>query len=354
MAHKIDFSKGKAAFISFQEKAWHGLGEIMKDAISARDALQRAGLDFEVMRLPNIHTIPDVSRPGEFIQIVSKESFFTLRTDVNKILGTRLGKDYHVLQNIDALDVVDEILQQGTATIETAGALDEGRRVFICLKLNKGLTVNGNDTIMQYLLVCTSHDGSLSTTVLLTNVRVVCANTLGAALSSAKGALKIRHTKNAKSKLGEAVRILKVVEESSELNLANYSKMAETKISPETMTAFFYNVFCTPEQIAGLQANNPDMIKTVSKNPALKDVADFAVRGIGQQKTLIGGLNMWTAYNAVTGYLTKKGYANTNDRAKSLLFGTSADYIKDAGTLALAPAKIQPIKKQIISAVSLN
>jgi phage/plasmid-like protein (TIGR03299 family) len=172
MAHKIDNSKGFNAFVSFAQAAWHGLGKVLTNAISTEDALNQGGLNYQVLKLPNVHCLPN----GE--ELISEESFFTVRTDVNKVLGAKLGRDYEVLQNVEALNVVDEILQSGTATIETAGAIDDGRKVFICLKINKGITVGSNDQICQYLLIATSHDGSLSITVMPTNVRVVCNNTL--------------------------------------------------------------------------------------------------------------------------------------------------------------------------------
>lgn len=46
MADKIDHSKGKAAFIAFQEPAWHGFGEIFDKDITVTDALREGGLDF--------------------------------------------------------------------------------------------------------------------------------------------------------------------------------------------------------------------------------------------------------------------------------------------------------------------
>ncbi len=186
MAHKIDNSKGFSAFVSFQAPAWHGLGEVFTEQISTLDALKRGGLDYQVLKLPNIHYLPN----GE--ELISEDSFFTVRTDVNKVLGSRLGKDYEVLQNIEALNVVDEILQSGSATIETAGAINEGRKAFICLKVNKDIIVGDSDTVNQYVLIATSHDGSMSITATPTNVRVVCNNTLTAALQGAKGAIKIR------------------------------------------------------------------------------------------------------------------------------------------------------------------
>lgn len=354
MAHLIDNSKGFNAFVSFQAAAWHGLGEIMTNVISTQDALIKGGLNFDVVKMPNLHCIPEDN--GNIIEIISEDSFFTYRTDVNKILGSKLGKDYEVLQNIEALNVVDEILQSGTCTIETAGAINEGRKVFICLKLNNNITVGSNDTVNQYILVATSHDGSMSTTITPTNVRVVCNNTLTAALQGAKGAIKIRHTRNSSERLAEAAKVLKLIHSNTAANTDNYNKMKSFEITKTDLMNYFGNVFCTDKEITGLQSGLKmnDVLSTRKQNQIL-EVANFAVQGVGQREALNGDkLNMWYAYNAVTGYITRKKYASADDRANSMLFGTAGQQIYEAGNLALAPAKIKPLHKVDFSGMNMN
>ena len=348
MAHLIDNSKGFNAFVSFAAPAWHGLGTTLNNPVSTLDALQQGGLNYSVIKLPNIHLLPT----GE--ELISDESFFTLRTDVNKVLGSKLGKDYEVMQNIEALNIVDEILQSGTATIETAGAINEGRKVFICLKVAQDIIVKGNDKVKQYVLIATSHDGSLSITAMPTNIRVVCNNTLTAALSNCQDKIKIRHTINAGSRLTEAMKVLKLMSNNTAANEENYNKMAAMVISKEQMFNYFGNVFCTPQEIKELQAGNKDIIKTRKAN-ILSEVLNFANRGQGQAIAMQGNdQTMWSAYNAVTGYVTRKQYKSASDRANSLLFGSAAETIEYAGTLALAPEKIQPLHKVNLSGMNFN
>lgn len=350
MAHLIDNSKGFNAFVSFAAPAWHGLGTVLNNPLSTADALQQGGLDYSVLKLPNIHCLPDGS------EIISEDSFFTLRSDVNKVLGSRLGKDYEVMQNIEALNVVDEILQNGTASIETAGAIDEGRKVFICLKVNKDIIVGADDAVKQYVLIATSHDGSLSITAMPTNVRVVCNNTLTAALRNAQDKIKIRHTINAGARLTEAAKILKLIANNTAANEDNYNEMAGTIISKEQMFDYFGNVFCTPQEIKELQAGtNAKQVLSSRKQNILTDVLSFANRGQGQATTMQGNnFTMWSAYNAVTGYATRKKYSSASDRANSMLFGSAAETIESAGVLALNPTKIQPLRKVNFDNLNLN
>lgn len=53
MAHSLDFSRGKAAFFSYRQPAWHGLGEVPTTPItSIADALALGQLDYRVEIAP--------------------------------------------------------------------------------------------------------------------------------------------------------------------------------------------------------------------------------------------------------------------------------------------------------------
>ncbi len=122
------------------------------------------------------------------------------------------------------------------------------------------------------------------------------------------------------------------------------------------MMNYFGNVFCTPAEIKELQSGKR-MKEAISsrKQNMIFDVLGFANRGVGQAEALTNGnLNMWHAYNAVTGFVTRKKYGSADDRANSMLFGSAADTIHEAGVLALAPAKIQPLHKTNLSGLNLN
>jgi phage/plasmid-like protein (TIGR03299 family) len=347
MAHKLDYSKGKAAFISYQAPAWHGLGKVFNQEISIEQALKESGLDFHVDKLPNIH------RLGNGTEVVSDSSFFTVRTDVQKVLGTRLGPDYTVYQNIEALDIVDELLKTKKIIIETVGAIDEGKKVFTCLKLTNSIAVDGTDEIFQYVLLTNSHDGSLAITAMPTNVRVVCANTLSAALAGAKGAHKIRHTKNAADRVKEAFTIMGLLEDNSKANAAAYNAMKYNGITKQEFFDYIGNIFITSEEINNLQKGEKDVLSTRKQN-TIGEVLQFANNGIGQAEALGDSLNMWYAYNAVTGYLTSKKYGSADDRFESLMIGDSAKKINAAGELALAPHNIRPLKANASKIAGMN
>jgi hypothetical protein len=122
------------------------------------------------------------------------------------------------------------------------------------------------------------------------------------------------------------------------------------------MFDYFGNIFMTADEIKQLKSGkrSADVLSTRKQN-ILGEVLSFANRGTGQSIAMKGNDHtMWSAYNAVTGYITRKRYSSADDRANSLLFGTAADQVQQAGVLALEPAKIVSLRSLGLNSMSLN
>src|SRR5476651_2381840 len=209
MAHQINFNQktGKNSFMSVKEKAWHNLGQVIDQYPTSSEAIQFAGLDYIVEKRPlftydtnnhlwsNEEASPEIEVPNYFA---------TVRADTEQILGV-VGNDYEVIQNRDAFSFFDAIVGGGEGILyETAGALGNGERVFITAKLPDYIKVGRKDMIEQYLFLTTSHDGLGSITAAFTPIRIVCNNTLNAALRNHSNSIKIRHTASANDRLKQA------------------------------------------------------------------------------------------------------------------------------------------------------
>lgn len=103
--------------------------------------------------------------------------------------------------------MITELAQATGLNVSTAGALGIGERVWMLLEA--GERSFGDDEHKRYIWIASSHDASASLTARPTNVRVVCQNTWQMALrSSGKAEVRIRHSRNAKSYVAEAKRVL--------------------------------------------------------------------------------------------------------------------------------------------------
>lgn len=338
MAHQIDESNGNAAFVSYKQAAWHGLGKTVEEELSFEQALEFGGINFEVEKLPNIHRIGG-------LDVVSEKSFFTYRKDNNIILGDRLGSSYTVMQNIDALSIAESVVDSGHGiNYETVGSLKDGRSVFITLKLPNSVIVANHDEVDQYLCITNSHDGTSGVSIFYTPIRVVCANTLSLALRKSKNKQVIRHTRNVNSRVKDAENILKFTQNNTIEAMEVYNHMANTVI--KTQSEFFDyigNVYFTRDEIGKLQKGEKDAISTYKQNIVSK-VLEYSERGVGQKEAKNGNQNYWWAYNAATGYEANvKAYASADKRFTSLIEGT--DVTAKAMQMAANPSLIVPIRK---------
>lgn len=174
-----------------REKPWHGLGTMVAEAPTSRDALRLAGLDWNVIQ-KSVETTDGIPIPGFKANLRDRD---------NKVLGVVTDR-YKVVQNEDAFAFTDELLGEGI-TYETAGSLQEGRRTWILAKLPHRYIISG-DEITPYLVFMNSHDGTGAIKVAMTPIRVVCQNTLNLALSKAKRCWATNHTGDIFGKMEDA------------------------------------------------------------------------------------------------------------------------------------------------------
>jgi phage/plasmid-like protein (TIGR03299 family) len=134
-------------------------------------------------------------------------TYATIRTDTSEVLGVVGGK-YLPIQNRDAFAFFDALVGSDEAIYHTAGVLGKGERIWVLAKLPTYIRVGKNDIVDKYLLLTNSHDGSAVVRAKLTPIRVVCQNTLSAALGGSEQEVRIRHTVNAQHRLEEGHKLL--------------------------------------------------------------------------------------------------------------------------------------------------
>ena len=319
MAHQINFNEqtGKHSFFSVQQKAWHGLGQIVEDYPNSKEALQYAGLDYEVIKAPNIHRI------GDGIETVSDTSFFTYRKDTGAILGDKLGADYKVVQNTDAFTFFDSIVGGDGIMYETAGALGRaGERIFITAKLPEYIKVGSDDLIEKYIFLTTSHDGTGSITAAFTPIRIVCANTLSMALGNCSNVVKIRHTESAQDRLKQAHKIMGISNNLSTQLETIFNQWTKVKITDKQVMKLIQEAMSPSKEVLdNIRSGKDDQLSTIFKN-VCDNAFMYAMTSPTQQTVTTKG-TLFGAYNAVTGYFQNvKEYKQGEDKLNSILFGT--------------------------------
>ncbi|WP_454801441.1 DUF932 domain-containing protein [Mucilaginibacter phyllosphaerae] len=306
------------SFFSRKEKAWHGLGTIVEDYPTSAEALRFAGLDYTVEKWP-MYTYDPLGRTSDDQHV--PEKFATVRTDNYAVLGT-VGNDYEVVQNVDAFTFFDSIVGGEGILYETAGALGKGERIFITAKLPGYIRVGKDDFIEKYLFLTTSHDGFGSITAAFTPVRIVCNNTLNAAMRNHTTAIKIRHTANAKERLAVAHKLMGISHKMNDELSGIFNQWAKVRITDHEVKHLI-QVAMVPnkETLDNLLSGKNDKLSTVYTNMVDK-VYEYAMSAPSQQQETTAG-TVFGAYNAVTGYFQNvRNYRDGEAKLQSLLDGT--------------------------------
>ena len=212
MAHELEIQNGVASFASFREPAWHNLGVVFDEEVNTQKMLELANLHNWNVRLEDLEIPSTLTSDKSYQYVVRTNPTNKSQKDVLGIVGER----YVPLQNEDLFAFGDNILDGG-GRWETAGSIRGGRVVFGSLALDREIVLDPSgvaDKIKSYLLINTSHDGSIAIQASITPVRVVCANTLNLALNrtkkkdGVKQSFKIRHTQTAEGKIAVARQAL--------------------------------------------------------------------------------------------------------------------------------------------------
>jgi phage/plasmid-like protein (TIGR03299 family) len=211
MAHLLD------SMFSVREVPWHGLGTILDEYPADWDeARTLAGLNWEPISAPVYDHVSAVTAEGELVESYEKiDGFYTIkRSDTGHIL--HIPRDsYEIFPNRDLGPLIEAILNQagGQYQYETAGSLDEGRKVWVMIRAAEPMQIKGDPrgAVMPYVALQNSHDGSGALRAQRLRTRIVCANTSHAAdLESEKSGLQFvfRHTKSIHERVEFAKAVL--------------------------------------------------------------------------------------------------------------------------------------------------
>lgn len=244
MGHEIDRSRiAEGAVFSVRQSMWHRLGKVLQFVPkNVEEAMEFSGTDFEVELIP-LYARSGIGLGGKSLSGSPTSGYVyddvqlgrgVRRKDTGKVIGV-VGPSYHPLQNVDAFGVLQPMLDQGLATIETGGSLRDGQDVWLLVKfdkaalarqagekaLNKDLLseedrqalaaleeLASDGEVETYGLITNNHAGKRMVIVRETPVRVVCANTLEFALDSTGTEVKCRHTENVKENVEAAAKLL--------------------------------------------------------------------------------------------------------------------------------------------------
>jgi len=310
---------------------WHELGVKLDRAPTSREAITAAGCDWRVGLKPLF--------TEEHAQVSHKAVY---RETDGRILGV-VGPGWMPLQNESAFAWFDPFLESGEATIETAGSLRDGARVWVLAKITGSdipIVPQDDDRIARYILLANGHDGVLGCHVGYTPVRVVCANTLAMAREAgASKLLRIQHRKNIAQTLDDVRGVMNTINQTFEATAEQYRMLAQHGISGKQLEKYVQRVFGTRVEVRDLDALTPEQEEELKGKGArvLDQITPLFESGRGNDLPGVRG-TWWAAFNGVTEYVTHARGSDASKRLDAVSFGDGARLIRRALDVAVKMA----------------
>lgn len=281
--------QGIDLFASFREPAWHSLGNVfteeVTDSVRMLDLAGLSGWDVREQSIA-VTTESDTILPARFVS-PAKAIVATIGTE-NVVLGVT-GERYEIVSNEEAFSFLQS-LHDG-ARWETAGAIKGGRVVFGSMAFERDFVLDPTgvaDRVESYLLVYTSHDGSTNVAGGVTPVRVVCQNTLNAALPGIKQTFKMRHTRNVAERMAAESELWRTANTYMDAFEAEAQTLFSQAATDKDYFGIVENLFPKPEK---------DVKGAVKKWETRQEV--YAQAWNGKPNAGIKG-TAWGVFNALT------------------------------------------------------
>ena len=192
------------------ERAWHGMGVVTDGTLPAREAFETADALFTVekreLQFPTYSTVG--INEANCWSNTPAGVFGVVRTDTQQLLGV-VSKQYEIVQNDSLLRMAEFIREE--ADMDSVIVLSDGARIAFTASLRGASTdIVPGDTVKRRLVGYLGHDGKTGCGATFTNIRVVCQNTLTAALNEGGARSSITHKNGANGNFDALIKSIDV------------------------------------------------------------------------------------------------------------------------------------------------
>lgn len=323
MASVVNATAKDKRYANSGELPWHRLGTQLDSVADANTMIVAAGLGWPTI-IENVYD-QDMNEIADFR--------LTRRGDTREVLGI-VTKDYTPLQNVDAFRMIDKItMDPHGPKYETAGSLSGGKRIWALARLPEFIEVLPGDHFGSYLLITTGHDGKNALRIMLTNIRVVCNNTLTSATRDENRGIRLTHSQDILSKADDVRAVLGMYHREAQETAELYRMLAKKQLKTADIDTVVKAIFGE----AGTDA------KRDSSGAKRAQVYRLMEEGLGADIRGLRG-TAWGTFNAIAEYCdhyhgaTSKADDADGKRLQSMWFGGTIQTRKAAALELLVAA----------------
>ena len=273
-----------SGWLGNNEVAWHGLGVVTEGTLPAREAFGTADALFTVEKR-------ELSYPKEVVGYNSPDSvvryerepagvFGVVRTDTQALLGV-VTKQYEIVQNESLLRMAEFIREE--ADMDCVIVLSDGAKVCFTATLRGAETdIVPGDTVKRRIVGYLGHDGKTGCGAKFTNIRVVCQNTLTAALSGTGASSSITHKGTANANFDALIKSIDVSRQDFATECELMREFANTHMSMGAFNEYVDEVYDIDE---GQILRKRQKLEQAFRSGYGSEYASFSV---------------WNGFNAIT------------------------------------------------------
>ncbi len=238
---------------------WRAIGVSIENCISKEEILETAELDYIIHKGQGaVVTDGEFGKPG--YKVAKTHNWFFLyrkMEDGTNEIFSPVNSRYKVVQNHQVLEICEVLKKQGICDYAAAGAYNNGADVFIIMRINPTHDFKiYQDSYQNFLMINFRHDGGGSIVFKYIGVRIICNNQIPSLLHEKDGKIAIRHTDNAKHRLAQVPKILKMLTAGIKSNVDFLTKLYNTPISKNIEQEILFKLVCTDQEYKEWFGNN--------------------------------------------------------------------------------------------------
>ena len=306
-----------SGWLGNNEAAWHGQGVVTQGTLPAREAFETADALFTVEKRELYYVNDDACNNKEVPLWFPSESFAVVRTDTQALLGV-VSRQYEIVQNDSLLRMAEFIREE--VDMDCVIVLSDGAKVCFTATLRGAETdIVPGDTVKRRIVGYLGHDGKTGCGAKFTNIRVVCQNTLTAAMQDSGARSSITHKNGANNNFDALISSIDVARQDFVTECELMREFSRASLGLDGFREFVDEVY------------NIDEGQVFRKRDKLQ--AAF-LRGYGSE---YAPASLWNAVNAITQVETStRGTSAAKGRAQFArgTFGVGAQISKRAFAVA--------------------
>lgn len=286
----------------------------------------RGGISTDISGMTNIEQAIEKSKMGwgvKEVNIIREDTGAKLtklgklfvRSDTDMEMAI-VGPKTHALQNIYCFNFFQQFIDDGLATLEAAGCIDGGRKVFVLAKLNMdSMVIAKDDEVLPYLLLSNSHDGTRAVRVGFVPIRIWCANMLAMIHKhKASKLIRLRHSADVTVNLARIAQTMDLARQEFLATAEQYKLLCSKNINGDDLKKYVKIV---------LKVQDKETLPTRTRN-TMDLIFSFFEGGYGAN-IASSKRTYYSAYNAVNQYLNYNKGRNAANRFGTLNFGLNYD-----------------------------